>query len=139
MDAEILAKVKARASLHRNGEDEEVKLEEEETSSFRDRLLPLMIGLLRTAKLPSVLRIYRDTVTADMKTAIKTAVADLLPVLLAQPLESDFTQGERMVDADGGGSSLARKLRSLSSESFVQLLSAIFSIVQDMSGVTLIA
>ena len=53
------------------------------------------------AKLPSVLRIYRDTLTADMKNAIKTAVADLLPVLLAQPLESDFTQGERSVDADG--------------------------------------
>ena len=48
-----------------------------------------------------MLRIYRDTLTADMKNAIKTAVADLLPVLLAQPLESDFTQGERSVDADG--------------------------------------
>ncbi|KAL6991812.1 hypothetical protein U1Q18_009923 [Sarracenia purpurea var. burkii] len=39
-------------------------------------------GGVALAKLPSVLRIYRDTVTADMKTAIKTAVADLLPVLL---------------------------------------------------------
>ena len=53
------------------------------------------------AKLPSVLRIYRDTLAADMKNAIKTAVADLCPVLLAQPLESDFTPGERAVDADG--------------------------------------
>ncbi|KAF5944581.1 hypothetical protein HYC85_018658 [Camellia sinensis] len=107
-----------------------IKLDEEETSSFRDRLLPLIIGLLRTAKLPYVLRIYCDTLTADMKTAIKTAVADLLPVLLTRPLESDFTPGERMVDADGGGSSLASKLRSLSSESFVQLLAAIFNIVR---------
>ena len=53
------------------------------------------------AKLPSVLRIYRDTLTADMKTAIKTAVAELLPVLVARPLDSDFAPGERMVDADG--------------------------------------
>jgi vacuolar protein sorting-associated protein 54 len=36
-----------------------------------------------------------------MKTAIKTAVAELLPVLLIRPLESDFTPGERTVDADG--------------------------------------
>lgn len=48
-----------------------------------------------------MLRIYRDTLTADMKTAIKTAVADLLPILVARPLESDFTPGERTVDADG--------------------------------------
>ncbi|KAL7241390.1 hypothetical protein ACSBR1_014061 [Camellia fascicularis] len=130
IDAVILSKAKARESLPTNGRDDEIKLDEEETSSFRDRLLPLIIGLLRTAKLPYVLRIYRDTLTADMKTAIKTAVADLLPVLLTRPLESDFTPGERMVDADGGGSSLASKLRSLSSESFVQLLAAIFNIVR---------
>ena len=42
------------------------------------------------AKLPSVLRTYRDTLTADMKTALKTAVAELLPVLVARPLESDL-------------------------------------------------
>uniref|UniRef100_A0A5B7C787 Vacuolar protein sorting-associated protein 54 C-terminal domain-containing protein n=1 Tax=Davidia involucrata TaxID=16924 RepID=A0A5B7C787_DAVIN len=130
MDAIILLKAKARATIPVNGIDDEVKLDEEETSNFRDRLLPLIIGLLRTAKLPSVLRIYRDTLTADMKTAIKTAVAELLPVLVARPLESDFTPGERMVDADGGGSSLASKLRSLSSDSFVQLLGAIFKIVR---------
>lgn len=47
------------------------------------------------------MRIYRDTLTADMKTAIKTAVAELLPVLVVRPLESDFTPGERTVDADG--------------------------------------
>nr|AEJ72554.1 putative vacuolar protein sorting [Malus domestica] len=107
----------------------QIKLDDEETSNFQDRLLPVIIGLLRTAKLPSVLRLYRDQLTADMKTAIKNAVADLLPILVSRPLESDFTPGER-VDADGFGASLASKLRSLSSESFIQLLSAIFLIVR---------
>ncbi|KAJ0082814.1 hypothetical protein Patl1_11580 [Pistacia atlantica] len=130
-DVAILSKAKARASISSNGKDDEkVTLDEEETSNFRDRLLPLVIGLLRTAKLPSVLRIYRDTLTADMKTAIKTAVAELLPILVAQPLDSNFSSGDRTVDADGGGSSLASKLRSLTSESFVQLLGAIFLIVR---------
>lgn len=54
------------------------------------------------AKLPAVLRIYRDTLTADMKTAIKMAVEELLRVLGAQPMDSDFVAGERAVDADGG-------------------------------------
>lgn len=54
------------------------------------------------AKLPAVLRIYRDTLTADMKTAIKMAVEELLRVLGAQPVDSDFVAGERAVDADGG-------------------------------------
>lgn len=53
------------------------------------------------AKLPAVLRIYRDTLTADMKTAIKTSVEELLRVLCAQPLDSDFVAGERVVDTDG--------------------------------------
>ncbi|XP_052478125.1 vacuolar protein sorting-associated protein 54, chloroplastic isoform X1 [Gossypium raimondii] len=129
-DSVILLKAKARASISLNGEDVgQVNLDEEETTNFRDRLLPLIIGLLRTAKLPFVLRTYRDTLTADMKTAIKTAVAELLPVLVGQPLESDMG-AERTVDADGGGLSLASKLRSLSSGSFVQLLAAIFKIVQ---------
>lgn len=47
-----------------------------------------------------MLRLYRDQLTADMKTAIKNAVAELLPILVSRPLESDFTPGER-VDADG--------------------------------------
>ncbi|XP_022721291.1 vacuolar protein sorting-associated protein 54, chloroplastic-like isoform X3 [Durio zibethinus] len=129
-DAVILLKAKARASISLNGKDvEQVKLDEEETTNFRDCLLPLIIGLLRMAKLPFVLRTYRDTLTADMKTAIKTAVAELLPVLVARPLDSDLI-AERTMDVDGGGSSLASKLRSLSSESFVQLLAAIFKIVQ---------
>lgn len=105
----------------------QVNLHEEDTSSFHDRLLPLIIGLLRTvstkytfnifqksfyfkfliyfvnfqAKLPTVLRIYRDTVTSDMKTAIKSVVAELLPVLLARPLDSDFKSNDRIVDSDG--------------------------------------
>ncbi|KAL4563726.1 hypothetical protein LXL04_027771 [Taraxacum kok-saghyz] len=129
-DMVILSKAKTRMSSQGNGEDNDVNLYEEDTSSFHDQLLPLIIGLLRTAKLPAVLRIYRDTVTSDMKTAIKSVVAELLPVLLARPSDSDFKSGDRIVDADGGGSSLASKLRSLSSDSFVQLLGTIFKIVQ---------
>lgn len=53
------------------------------------------------AKLPSVLRIYRDTLTADMKSAIKTAVAELLPVLASRGSESEFFSGDRAVDTDG--------------------------------------
>ncbi|XP_024964036.1 vacuolar protein sorting-associated protein 54, chloroplastic-like isoform X1 [Cynara cardunculus var. scolymus] len=130
MDKIILAKAKARASSTGNVEDNKVELHQEDASSFRDRLLPLIIGLLRTAKLPAVLRVYRDTVTSDMKTAIKSVVAELLPVLVARPLDSDFMPGERIVDNDGGGLSLASKLRSLSSDSFVLLLDTIFRIVQ---------
>ncbi|KAL5566766.1 hypothetical protein UlMin_029930 [Ulmus minor] len=128
-DVVILSKAKATTSIHANGKDGEVRLDEEETSSFQDRLLPVIIGLLRTAKLPAVLRLYRDTLTADMKTAIKNAVAELLPVLVSRP-DSEFTPGERTTDADGAGASLASKLRSLSSESFVQLLGVIFMIVK---------
>ncbi|PKI49869.1 vacuolar protein sorting-associated protein 54, chloroplastic [Punica granatum] len=130
VDVIILSKAKARPSIGMNGAEDEVKLEEEETSNFRDRFLHIVIGLLRTAKLPSVLRIYRDMLTADMKNAIKTTVAELLPVLVAKPFESDFAPGERTADGDGGGSSLASKLRSLSSENFVHLLSTIFKIVR---------
>ncbi|OWM63474.1 hypothetical protein CDL15_Pgr026234 [Punica granatum] len=139
VDVIILSKAKARPSIGMNGAEDEVKLEEEETSNFRDRFLHIVIGLLRTAKLPSVLRIYRDMLTADMKNAIKTTVAELLPVLVAKPFESDFAPGERTADGDGGGSSLASKLRSLSSENFVHLLSTIFKIVRMFSFVQLIA
>ncbi|MFS7889546.1 putative vacuolar protein sorting-associated protein [Helianthus anomalus] len=129
-DAVILSKAKARIASPGTEEDNEEYWDQEDTSSFHDRVLPLIIGLLRTAKLPAVLRIYRDTVISDMKIAIKSVVAELLPVLLARPLDSDFKAGDRIVDADGGGSSLANKLRNLSSESFVQLLETIFKIVQ---------
>ncbi|CAN1226101.1 Vacuolar protein sorting-associated protein 54, chloroplastic [Linum grandiflorum] len=129
-DIIILSTAKSKAASLTNGRVEEVKLDDEYTSNFRERLLPIVVCLLRTAKLPSILRIYRDTLTADMKSAIKNAVAELLPILVARPLESDFTPGEQTVDADGGGLSLASKLRSLSAEGFVQLLGAIFRIVQ---------
>ncbi|KNA15930.1 hypothetical protein SOVF_093940 [Spinacia oleracea] len=129
LDAIIVSTAKERASVPSNGRLDDVKLDEEETSNFRDLVLPIIIGLLRTAKLPSVLRMYRDTLTADMKTAIKNAVAELLPVLVARSLESDFSTGEKTGDADGGGSSLASRLRSLTSESFVELLAAVFKIV----------
>lgn len=39
--------------------------------------------------------------TADMKTAIKTTVAELLPVLVARSAELDFTPGERTNDGEG--------------------------------------
>ncbi|RYR78228.1 hypothetical protein Ahy_A01g002961 [Arachis hypogaea] len=77
----------------------EVKLKEEETTYLKDRLLPTVIGLLskatqgfppnvcvmcgaNKAKLPSVMRIYQDTLTTDVKGAIKTAVAELLLILI---------------------------------------------------------
>lgn len=44
---------------------------------------------------------YRDTLTSEMKNAIKKAVAELLPILVARSLESDFSHGERSVDVDG--------------------------------------
>ncbi|XXG84800.1 hypothetical protein AAC387_Pa11g0026 [Persea americana] len=129
-DSIIVSRLKSKTANVINGKEEEVKLDEEESCSFREHLLPLIIGLLRTAKLPSVLRIYRDTLIADMKTAIKTTVAELLPSLIMRPTDSDFTTGERPVDTDGGGLSLASKLRNLSSESFVHLLVAIFKVVE---------
>lgn len=130
VDAMILSKVKRKASNPLNGTDHEGIIEEEESFILRDRLLPLIICLLRTDKLPAVLRIYRDTLITVMKASIKATVAELLPVLTARPIESDSVTGDRAVDTDAGGQSLANKLRSLSSEGFVQLLSAIFSIVQ---------
>lgn len=44
---------------------------------------------------------YRDALTSEMKNAIKKAVAELLPILVARSLESDFSHGERSVDVDG--------------------------------------
>ncbi|XP_073101522.1 vacuolar protein sorting-associated protein 54, chloroplastic isoform X2 [Elaeis guineensis] len=129
-DKVILSKLKTKAGSLINGMEDEVRLDDDERSILRDRLLPLIICLLRTGKLPAVLRIYRDALITDMKAAIKTTVAELLPVLVAQPLDSDLVAGERAVDSDGGGLSLASKLRNLSSESFVQLLAAIFKVIE---------
>ncbi|CAN6234384.1 unnamed protein product [Urochloa humidicola] len=120
VDAMISSNVKRKASSSLNGTEHEGNIDAEESFILRDRLLPLIICLLRTDKLPAVLRIYRDTLITVMKASIKATVAELLPVLTARPIDSDSVTGE----------SLANKLRSLSSEGFVQLLSAIFRIVQ---------
>ncbi|KAK9099754.1 hypothetical protein Scep_023184 [Stephania cephalantha] len=101
-----------------------------ETASFVDRLFPIIIGLLRTAKLPYVLRIYREKLIDDMKAAIKTMVSELLPILVARPAESDLALREQTADTDGAGSSMATKMRNLSSESFLRLLDVVFEIVQ---------
>ncbi|KAL8511914.1 hypothetical protein ACS0TY_018379 [Phlomoides rotata] len=106
-----------------NGRYDEVRLEEERTSNFQEQLLPLIIGLLRTGKLPAVLRLYRDTLASDIKTSVKMTVLNM-------PLESDSISGEGIGDTDGGGSSLGSKLKSLSPDSFVKLLEEIFKIVQ---------
>ncbi|KAJ6792534.1 putative vacuolar protein sorting-associated protein 54, chloroplastic [Iris pallida] len=129
VDSMIVSRMKTNAPNFING-TEEVKLDDDESSILRDRLLPLIIGLLRTARLPAVLRIYRDTLITEMKAAIKSTVAELLPILLTRPLESDLVTGERAADPDGRGLSLASKLRNLSPESFVQLLIAIYKVVQ---------
>ncbi|KZV29371.1 vacuolar protein sorting-associated protein 54, chloroplastic [Dorcoceras hygrometricum] len=105
------------------GTYDEVALLDERASHFQDQLLPLIIGLLRTGKLPAVLRIYCDTLASDIKTSVKILVEN-------RPLESDTISGEGMVDADGGGSSLGSKLKSLSPESFLKLLEEIFQTVQ---------
>lgn len=39
--------------------------------------------------------------TADMKAAIKMTVAELLPVLVTRPLDSDYSVGERITNGDG--------------------------------------
>ncbi|XP_051134830.1 vacuolar protein sorting-associated protein 54, chloroplastic [Andrographis paniculata] len=102
---------------------DEDKLEEERRSNFQDQLLPLVIGLLRTGKLPAVLRMYRDTLASDIKTSVKVTVLNM-------PLESGSFSGEGIVDNDGGGSSLGSKLKSLSPDGFLRLLEEIFKIVQ---------
>uniref|UniRef100_J3LW17 Vacuolar protein sorting-associated protein 54 C-terminal domain-containing protein n=1 Tax=Oryza brachyantha TaxID=4533 RepID=J3LW17_ORYBR len=130
INALIQSNVKRKASAPLNGTEHEVNIDEEESFILRDRLLPLIICLLRTDKLPAVLRIYRDTLITVMKASIKATVAELLPILVARPMDSDSVNGDRATDSDAGGQSLANKLRSLSSEGFVQLLSAIFRIVQ---------
>ncbi|XP_022857191.1 vacuolar protein sorting-associated protein 54, chloroplastic-like isoform X2 [Olea europaea var. sylvestris] len=73
----------------------QVRLEEERIANFQDQLLPLIIGLLRTGKLPAVLRIYRDTLASEIKTSVKQAVEKM-------HLELDSVSGDGMVDADGG-------------------------------------
>ncbi|KAK6118287.1 hypothetical protein DH2020_047960 [Rehmannia glutinosa] len=83
----------AMSTFTPNGRHDEVRLEEERTSNFQDLLLPFIIGLLRTGKLPAVLRLYRDTLASDIKTSVKMTVLNM-------PLESDSISGEGIVDAD---------------------------------------
>ncbi|KAH7404590.1 hypothetical protein KP509_15G033300 [Ceratopteris richardii] len=103
----------------RQGADDETEL--------RDQLLPLVIGLLRTSKLPEVLRVYRDTLITDIKAAIKVVVGELLPILVSRPIDTE--PNERQGDVEGG-QSLASKLRSLTAESFVQLLTGVLDVIQ---------
>ncbi|KAM3392683.1 hypothetical protein ACQJBY_013698 [Aegilops geniculata] len=131
----VLSTVKRKTSTPLNGTEHEVNVDEEDGFILRDRLLPLIICLLRTDKVPAVLRMYRDTLITVMKASIKSTVAEMLPVLISKPIDSDSVTGDRAADSDAGGQSLANKLRSLSSEGFVQLLSAIFSIVQQAAEV----
>eukprot|EP00249_Psilotum_nudum_P023375 c28850_g1_i1 orf=396-3701(+) len=114
------------------GEDKDVegKDNEEDEISLHEQLLPLVIGLLRTSKLPAVLRVYRDTLITDIRAAIKAVVADVLPVLFTRPLDNDLQTSDRQGDMEVGGVSLASKLRSLPAESFVRLLTAVFETVQ---------
>ncbi|KAJ3679899.1 hypothetical protein LUZ60_016177 [Juncus effusus] len=125
----VVLTVKRKDSSLLNGIEHDENLEGE-NADLEARLLPLLYCLSRTAKLPAVLRIYRDTLITVMKAAIKTTVAELLPILVAKPFDCDSGSGDRTVDSDAGGQSLASKLRNLSPDSFVQLLAAIFKIVQ---------
>ncbi|KAK9097515.1 hypothetical protein Sjap_023012 [Stephania japonica] len=121
----IILRLKAKVTNLTN-----VRTDMGETTSFMDRLFPIIIGLLRTAKLPYVLRIYREKLIDDMKAAIKTMVSELLPILVARPAESELALREQTADTDGAGSSMATKMRNLSSESFLRLLDVVFEIVQ---------
>ncbi|KAL6580379.1 hypothetical protein OROMI_008403 [Orobanche minor] len=47
-----ISKIKSKGNItHTNGIDDDVKIDEEETSNIREQLLPLIIGLLRTTTL----------------------------------------------------------------------------------------
>lgn len=69
------------------------------------------LWFLFQAKLPAVLRLYRDTLITEMKAAIKATVAALLPVLLSRPLDSDLITGDRVGDSDGLTLSLSLSLK----------------------------
>ncbi|KAL8101333.1 hypothetical protein AgCh_033277 [Apium graveolens] len=128
-DAVILLESKTRARLLTNGNDDEVEFDRGEDANIKDLLLPVIIGLLRSGKLPTVLRLYRDTLAAEMKSAIKVAVSELLPVLVSSPSDFDSMQGERVSELDVGGSSLADMLQTLATDSFIQILRTLFRIV----------
>ncbi|CAM6025253.1 unnamed protein product, partial [Sphagnum balticum] len=118
------------AKFNTKGKGFVVHVGDDEENGLRDQLLPIVVGLLRTSKLPAVLRVYRDTLNTDIKAAIRTVVAELLPVLFTRAPDGDLPSADRQADMEVGGVSLAYKLRGLSAESFVQLLSAVFATVQ---------
>ncbi|XP_078166620.1 VPS54 isoform X2 [Carex rostrata] len=124
----VISHIKRKDSSLLNGIELEANLGSD-YSDLEARLLPLIYCSSRTAKLPAMLRKYRETLITLMTAAIKTTVAELLPILVARP-DSDLEGGERAVDSEAGSQSLASKLKNLSSESFVKLLTAIFKIVQ---------
>lgn len=63
-----------------------------------------------------------------MKTAIKAGVSELLPVLVAQSLGSDFVPGERIVDTDGGFTKILSFGCYLKMEMFSIIGSLLFSV-----------
>eukprot|EP00850_Spirogloea_muscicola_P018796 SM000176S03127 [mRNA] locus=s176:89841:95315:+ [translate_table: standard] len=105
--------------------------EDEATARLREQLLPIAIGLLRTSKLPAVLRMYKETLMTDIKVAIKCVVAEVLPVLVAStPAVAAAADDEQLATADSVGPTLAVKLRGLPADGFVRLLGAVSNVVQ---------
>eukprot|EP00850_Spirogloea_muscicola_P016997 SM000142S00511 [mRNA] locus=s142:81828:87360:+ [translate_table: standard] len=105
--------------------------EDEATARLREQLLPIAIGLLRTSKLPAVLRMYKETLMTDIKVAIKCVVAEVLPVLVAStPAVAAAADDEQLATADSVGPTLAVKLRGLPADGFVRLLGAVSDVVQ---------
>jgi vacuolar protein sorting-associated protein 54 len=78
-----------------------VHVGDDEENCLRDQLLPIVVGLLRTSKLPAVLRVYRDTLNTDIKAAIRTVVAELLPVLFTRAPDGDLPSADRQADMEG--------------------------------------
>ncbi|GBG93353.1 hypothetical protein CBR_g66144 [Chara braunii] len=100
---------------------------------FNSRTCQLVLGAgAMQAKLPAVLRSYRESLITDIKAAIKCVVGELLPLLFSKA--DNMVDGEAAVDKSSAdadvGVSLASKLRSLLPEAFMHLLSAVFAIVQ---------
>eukprot|EP00850_Spirogloea_muscicola_P014444 SM000104S09314 [mRNA] locus=s104:23447:28973:+ [translate_table: standard] len=105
--------------------------EDDATARLREQLLPIAIGLLRTSKLPAVLRMYKETLMTDIKVAIKCVVAEVLPVLVAStPVVAAAADDEQLATADSVGPTLAVKLRGLPADGFVRLLGAVSDAVQ---------
>ncbi|XP_024389299.1 vacuolar protein sorting-associated protein 54, chloroplastic [Physcomitrium patens] len=125
------AREKGLVSLTTEFESYETSLGADEEGGLRDQLLPIVIGLLRTSKLSAVLRTYKDALINNIKSTIKTVVAELLPILFSRtPDAGEAPSTDRQADMDVGGVSLAFKLRALTAENFGRLLAAVFAAVQ---------